>query len=132
MPAYKYIANRVLTFLQNVLLRRKLSEYHTGFRAFRREVLTALPLLENSDFFFFDNQVLVQAVHLGFRIGELGTPARYEPDSSSFSFCGSIRYGFGILRTTLQFALARRNLARYPFLDPQGRKVIANRTSQGT
>lgn len=123
MPLYKYIGNRALTFLQNVLLQRNLSEYHTGFRAFRREVLTALPLLENRDDFLFDNQLLVQAVFFGFRIGEVGSPARYAPDSSSISFIGSLRYGCGVLRTSLQFALARMNLARYSFLDPYGRKV---------
>ena len=123
MPYYKYFSNRVLTFVENLLLRRKLSEYHTGYRAFTREVLTALPLKENSDDFVFDNQMLVQAVWFGFRIGELSCPTRYLPESSSISFGRSVVYGIGVLRASLQYRLSRWGLGRPAFLDPGGRKL---------
>src|SRR4030095_2779696 len=93
MPVYKYVANRGLTLFQNILLNYKLSEYHTGFRAFRREVIETLPLEANSDDFVFDNQMLAQVVHFGFRVGEISTPTRYMPESSSINFGRSIRYG---------------------------------------
>ena len=92
MPLYKYISNRLLTAFENLFLRVKLSEYHTGYRAFSREVLTELPLLENSDDFVFDNEMLAQAHYMGFAIGELSCPAKYEPESSSISFKRSVRY----------------------------------------
>jgi hypothetical protein len=97
MPLYKYLANRVLTAVQNLLMKQKLSEYHTGFRAFSRTVLETLPLEENSDDFVFDNQVLCQAVRAGFRIGEISCPARYFPEASSINFRRSVVYGFGVL-----------------------------------
>lgn len=105
MPVYKYIANRFLTFVENLVLRVKLSEYHTGFRAYTRELLETLPLDSNSDDFIFDNEVLVQAVYFGFRIGEISCPTRYFPEASSVSFIDSTKYGFGVIFTTLKYTL---------------------------
>ncbi|MBM3252550.1 MAG: glycosyltransferase family 2 protein, partial [Candidatus Omnitrophica bacterium] len=96
MPLYKYISNRVLTFIENLLLGQKISEYHTGYRAFSREVLKNLPLLENSDDFIFDNQVLAQAIYFGYRIGEITAPSVYTKESSTISFKRSIVYGIGV------------------------------------
>lgn len=112
MPRYKYIANRFLTLFQNILIGYKLSEYHTGFRAFSREVLEALPLNSNSDDFVFDNQMLAQTVYFGFRIGELSCPTRYTAESSSINFSRSIKYGFGVLGTSLSFRMRRMGLGR--------------------
>jgi glycosyltransferase involved in cell wall biosynthesis len=123
MPLYKFVSNRFLTFAQNLLVDQKLSEYHTGFRAFGRKVLTDLPLNENSDDFVFDNQMLVQAIAFGFRIGEITCPTRYLADSSSINFRRSVAYGIGVLRTSLQYVLARNGIREYPFLNPSGRKL---------
>lgn len=123
MPLYKYIANRLLTVVQNLLLRHKLSEYHTGYRAFRREVLEQLPLVENSDDFLFDNQILAQVIFFGYRIGEISCPARYEPESSSPNFHRSLIYGLGVLWTSLQFVLQRLGLACFAIFDPNGRRL---------
>ncbi len=123
MPRYKYIANRLLTLFQNLVLGCKLSEYHTGYRAFSREVLATLPLEENSDDFVFDNQMLVQVHHFGFSIAEISCPTRYAPESSSISLRRSIAYGLGVLRTTLAYWLQRRRLARFAFLDATGRRL---------
>ena len=116
MPLYKYISNRVLTLVQNMFLGAKLSEYHTGFRAFSRELLEALPLEDNSDDFVFDNQMLAQAVLIGARIGEISCPTRYFPEASSINFRRSAIYGLGVLRTSLQFRLAKSGLARAKYL----------------
>ncbi len=110
MPLYKYVSNRALTFVENLLLAHKLSEYHTGFRGFTRQVIEALPLENNSDDFIFDNQILAQAVYKGFAIGEISCPARYFPEASSINFTRSIVYGLGVLRTSLSFRLARLGL----------------------
>jgi glycosyltransferase involved in cell wall biosynthesis len=107
MPLYKYIANRFLTLIENILLGQKLSEYHTGYRAFSREVLERLPLDRNSDDFVFDNQVLAQIIWFGYRIGEVSCPTRYFNDASSINFQRSIIYGLGVLKTALQFRLAK-------------------------
>lgn len=104
MPLYKYIANRALTAVQNFAFAANLSEYHTGFRAFSRELLDRLPLHQNSDGFLFDNQVLAQAILLGARIGEISCPTRYFPEASSISFRSSCAYGLGVLKTTIQCA----------------------------
>ena len=109
MPLYKYIANRFLTLFQNLLLGAKLSEYHTGFRAFRREVLETLPLEENSDDFIFDNQMIAQAINFGFRIGEISCPTRYFTEASSINFRRSVKYGLGVLATSIKFFLLRWN-----------------------
>jgi glycosyltransferase involved in cell wall biosynthesis len=116
MPLYKYIANRALTAFQNAFLGTKLSEYHTGYRAFSRQALLSLPLLKNSDDFIFDNQLLVQAIALKLRIGEISCPTRYSPESSSISATNSLIYGVGVIATTLQYRLWRWGLAKPRFL----------------
>src|ERR1039458_2875636 len=100
MPFYKYVANRLLTAFQNLFLGAKLSEYHTGFRAFSRDLLQSLPILENSDDFVFDNQMIAQAVMFGFKIGEISCPTTYFEEASSISFRRSVEYGMGVLATT--------------------------------
>lgn len=107
MPIYKYIANRLLTFIENILLGYKLSEYHTGYRAFSREVLEKLPLNKNSNDFVFDNQMLVQAIFFGYRIGEISCPTRYFTDASSIGFRRSVVYGFGVISTALSFRIQK-------------------------
>jgi glycosyltransferase involved in cell wall biosynthesis len=112
MPLYKYVANRFLTAFENFFLGIKLSEYHTGYRAFSREVLSRLPLLENSDDFVFDNQMLAQCAHFAFRIGEVSCPTKYFDEASSINFRRSVKYGLGVVITTLQFAMQRWGLAQ--------------------
>jgi glycosyltransferase involved in cell wall biosynthesis len=107
MPLYKYISNRALTMFQNILLGAHLSEYHTGFRAFSRELLETLPLEHNSDDFLFDNQFLAQAILAGARIGEVSCPTRYFPEASSINFKRSAIYGMGVVATTVRYALVR-------------------------
>jgi len=111
MPLYKYVANRLLTFLENLALGVKLSEYHTGFRAYSRQVLETLPLDANSDDFVFDNEILVQAVYFGFRIGEISCPTRYFDEASSINFARSVSYGIGVLATSLKFLLRKAGVA---------------------
>lgn len=123
MPMYKYIANRFLTAFQNLFLGIKLSEYHTGFRAFSKELLETLPLLEDSDDFVFDNQMIAQAVMFGFRIGEISCPTKYFKEASSINFRRSVTYGFGVLHTTATFVAHRWGLFRIPRFDSRGRKV---------
>jgi len=132
MPVYKYIANRLLTAFENIFLRVKLSEYHTGYRAFSRAALTELPLLENSDDFVFDNQMLAQCVHFGFHIGEVSCPTKYFKEASSINFRRSVKYGFGVLATTLQFALQRWGLMHFPRFSEQGRKLDPGYTTYYT
>jgi glycosyltransferase involved in cell wall biosynthesis len=110
MPTYKYFANRGLTLFQNLMLGAKLSEYHTGYRGFSRKALEALPLERNSDDFVFDNQVLAQAILLKLRIGEISCPTKYFPEASSINFRRSVKYGMGVLRTSLQGRFAKRGL----------------------
>jgi len=123
MPIWKYIANRFLTAFENIFLRVKLSEYHTGYRAFSRKVLTTLPLLENSDDFVFDNQMLAQCVHFGYRIGEVSCPTKYFEEASSINFGRSVTYGLGVVRTALQFALERWALAHFRIFSAKGRRL---------
>jgi len=123
MPLYKYVANRLLTAVENLLLWEKLSEYHTGYRAFSRGVLSTLPLEENDDDFAFDNQMLVQSVHFGFKIAEVTCPTSYFDEASSISFRRSVTYGLGVLRTALAYRLARWHLASPRFLSGEGRKL---------
>jgi glycosyltransferase involved in cell wall biosynthesis len=123
MPLYTYIANRGLTFFENLLLGAKFSEYHTGYRAFSRAVLTTLPLLENSDDFVFDNQMLAQCVHFGFRIGEVSCPTKYFEQASSINFRRSVRYGLGVLYTSLQYRLDKMNLVHFKLFRQKGRKL---------
>ena len=113
MPLWKYVANRLLTLFENLLLGAKLSEYHSGYRAFSRTLLDALPWAENSDDFVFDNEILVQAVVGGFPVGEISVPTRYFPDASSINFPRSVRYGLGVVGTAILAALARLGLYRH-------------------
>jgi glycosyltransferase involved in cell wall biosynthesis len=130
MPIYKYVFNRLLTAFQNILISAKLSEYHTGYRAFSSRVLEALPLEENSDDFVFDNEMLAQAHYMGFHIGELSCPAKYAPDSSSISFKRSVRYGVGVIATTLKFRLAKWGLIHPRTFSPEGRRLKSAVTSE--
>jgi glycosyltransferase involved in cell wall biosynthesis len=123
MPLYKYVANRFLTAFENLFLRIKLSEYHSGYRAFSRRVLLELPLLENSDDFVFDNQILAQCVKFGFRIGEVSCPTKYFEEASSINFRRSVTYGMAVIRTTLQFALQKAGLAHFRIFSAKGRKL---------
>src|SRR5437667_1106666 len=123
MPLYKYVANRFLTAFENLFLGVKLSEYHTGYRAFSRKVLTELPLLENSDDFVFDNQILAQCVYFGFRIGEVSCPTKYFEEASSINFLRSVNYGLGVLATSVQFALQKSGFGRFRRFHPRGRKL---------
>jgi glycosyltransferase involved in cell wall biosynthesis len=116
MPLYKYIANRGLTFIENILIREKMSEYHTGYRAWSRELLERLPLRSCSDDFVFDNQMVVQAVHFGFRLGEISCPTKYFEEASSINFHRSVTYGFGVLRTACDLRLKRWGLTKPAFL----------------
>ncbi len=113
MPLYKYIANRALTFFENLMLNHKLAEYHTGYRAFSREVLEKLPLHLNSDDFVFDNEMLGQIVFAGYTIGEVSCPTKYFKEASSINFSRSVKYGFGVLRVSLSYRLQRMGLARF-------------------
>ena len=110
MPLYKYVSNRFLTLVENLLIGQKLSEFHTGYRAWSRTVLERLPLLNCSDDFVFDNQMLVQAVHFGFRIGEISCPTRYFPEASSINLPRSVTYGMGVLGTAATFRLHRMGI----------------------
>ena len=123
MPVYKYISNRLLTAVENVLLGVKLSEYHTGYRAFSREVLQTLPLEENSDDFVFDNQMLAQAVAFGYRIGEISCPTKYFPEASSINFRRSVVYGFGVLGTAVSYRLHRWKVRRSTLFESGGRRL---------
>ena len=110
MPVYKYLSNRILTFIQNLLLSYKLSEYHTGYRAFSRKILEQLPINQNSDGFLFDNQMLSQIIYHGFSIGEITCPTKYLSISSSIGVYDSIIYGLGVLKTSILFRLAKMGL----------------------
>ncbi len=112
MPPWKYVANRALTAMENILISAKLSEYHTGYRAFSRALLEAIPFERNSDDFVFDNQMLAQIWYFGFSIGEVSCPTRYFPEASSINFRRSVKYGFGCLSTGLDFRLAKSGLGR--------------------
>jgi hypothetical protein len=114
MPWWKYVSNRVLTFAENLLLGVKISEYHTGYRAFSRRLLERLDLAQNSDDFVFDNQMLAQIVWHGFFVAEVSCPTKYFPEASSINFRRSVRYGFGCLATGMSFWLCRRGWLRNP------------------
>jgi glycosyltransferase involved in cell wall biosynthesis len=123
MPLWKYIANRFLTLAENLLLGAKLSEYHTGYRAFSREILQTLPWADNSDDFVFDNQMLAQILWHGFTIGEVSCPTKYFPEASSINFRRSLRYGFGCLATGITFRLAKMGLAESELFPTKERDV---------
>ena len=120
MPKYKYIANRILTLFQNIMLPYKLSEYHTGYRAFSRSLLERLPLALNDNDFIFDNQMLLQIIYAGYDIGEITCPTKYLDESSSISLFRSIKYGFGVIRSTIEFRLTKwkiLKISRFSILD---------------
>ena len=112
MPLYKYISNRVLTLLQNIIMGAKLSEYHTGYRAYTRQVLETIPWKENSNDFVFDNQFLSQAIHADFRIGEITCPTRYFKEASSINFARSVKYGLGCLKTAMLFRFQKMGIMK--------------------
>jgi glycosyltransferase involved in cell wall biosynthesis len=114
MPMWRYVANRALTLISNIVLSTKLSEFHTGYRAYSSKLLQMLPLEQNSDDFVFDSQIIAQTVWYGASIGEVSCPTRYAPDASSINFRSSVRYGFGCLATAALFRLARWNLVKSP------------------
>ncbi len=123
MPRYKYVANRLLTLVENIFLQQKLSEYHTGLRAFSSTLLASLPFEHNSDDFVFDNQIIAQAIAAGARIGEVSCPTRYQAESSSINLRRSVKYGLGVLRTCGQYQLRKHGLRHYPYLDIDPRAV---------
>ena len=125
MPLYKYVANRLLTAFQNVAWGTKLSEFHTGYRAFSRKVLEQLPFEENSDDFVFDSQMLAQCIYFGYRIGEVSCPTKYFPEASSINFRRSVRYGLGVVRVTLQYLLQKSGLAHFSFLQDRYERLDA-------
>jgi len=117
MPLYKYVANRFLTLFQNLLLGQKMSEYHTGYRAFSREVLETLPLEKNSDDFVFDNEFLTQVVYFGFQMGEISCPTKYFTEASSINFGRSVKYGLGVLWVSLQYRLHKLGITKFSIFD---------------
>jgi glycosyltransferase involved in cell wall biosynthesis len=123
MPRYKYVSNRCLTLIQNILLNTKLSEFHTGYRAFSRRVIESLPLEENADGFVFDNQMLAQIIYWGFSVGEISCPTKYFPEASSIDLGNSIVYGLGVLHTSIRFRLAKMGLARPGIFNPDGGRL---------
>jgi len=125
MPRYKYVANRLLTLFQNIVMGQKLSEYHTGYRAWSREVLETLPLLACSDDFVFDNQMIAQAAWHGFRMGEISCPTKYFAEASSINFRRSCVYGLGVLRTSLDYRLSKWRMKRPALFEPQGDARLA-------
>jgi glycosyltransferase involved in cell wall biosynthesis len=124
MPLWKYVANRFLTLAENILLGAKLSEYHTGYRAFAREILECLPLQENSDDFVFDNQMLAQVLWFGYTIAEVSCPTKYFKEASSINFRRSVKYGFGCLGTGLGFRLAKMGLRKSRFFPETAKAKI--------
>ena len=117
MPMYKYISNRFLTFFQNVMMGQKLAEYHTGYRAFSKEILERLPLHKNSDDFVFDNEMLGQIAYAGYEMGEVTCPTKYFDDASSINFKRSVQYGLGVLRVSLSYRLQRWGLAKFEIFE---------------
>jgi len=124
MPLYKYISNRFLTLVQNIFMGTKYSEFHTGYRAFSRKVLETLPLEENSDNFVFDNQMLSQIVYFGFSIGEISCPTKYFEEASSIRIFPSIRYGIGVILTSIFFRLEKTKLSKFRIYNLRGKKLL--------
>lgn len=131
MPLYKYVSNRLLTLAENLLLGHKLSEYHTGYRAFSRDILESLPLECNSDDFVFDNEMIAQMIWYGYRIGEISCPTKYFPEASSINFRRSVVYGCGVLLTAVRFRLCRMGALRSPIFGDRG-PVRAGKAKTGT
>jgi len=113
MPIYKYIANRILTFTQNILMGQKLSEYHTGYRAFTKDVLLSVNYKSNSDDFVFDNQMLAQIFFKGYNIGEVSCPTKYFEEASSINFSRSMKYGFGVLGVSFAYLLQKTRICKF-------------------
>jgi len=130
MPLWKYVSNRFLTSVENAAFRTKLSEGHTGFRAYSRRLLTTIPFLLNSDDFVFDAEIIAQAVAFGFTIAEVPVPTRYFPEASSTTFKQSVRYGFGTLNVARKFALDRAGVKRSPLFRQQLSKVVSREYHQ--
>lgn len=126
MPLYKYVANRFLTLFENLMLGQKISEYHTGYRAYSRRLLQSLPLQNNSDDFVFDNEFIAQAVYFGYRVGEISCPTKYFPEASSINFRRSVKYGLGVLRTALAYRLAKWNLIRHRIFTTSSPEKVTN------
>jgi glycosyltransferase involved in cell wall biosynthesis len=124
MPLHKYVANRFLTYIQNLLIGKKLSEYHTGYRAFSRKVLQSIPILENADDFVFDNQMLLQILYFGFKVGEIACPTSYNKESSSINFLRSLTYGIGVLVTSFEYILAKSDLFTIAIFNKNGKKLV--------
>jgi len=133
MPRYKYVFNRLLTIFQNFVMGANLSEYHTGFRAYSKDLLMTLPYQRNSEDFVFDNQVLAQALMAGARIGEISCPTRYFPEASTINFRRSMVYGLGVLKTSLMFRLAKWGIYRAPIFGAaaKGRETAAVQAPMG-
>jgi glycosyltransferase involved in cell wall biosynthesis len=131
MPAWRYVGNRFLTLIGNLLMRSKLSEFHSGYRAYSGELLKRLPLDANSDDFVFDNQILAQVLWSGAAVAEVSCPTRYFAEASSINFGRSVRYGFGCLFTAAQLFLARRGLVRHPRFSSETREVFASEGRNG-
>ena len=123
MPLYKYVSNRFLTAFQNILIGQKLSEYHTGYRAFSREVLEFLLLEENTNDFVFDNEMLTQIVFFNFKIGEISCPTKYFDEASSINFTRSCRYGVGVLLTSVKFRLQKMRLGSFGIFNLEGPRL---------
>jgi glycosyltransferase involved in cell wall biosynthesis len=123
MPLYKYVSNRFLTAAENLLIQQKLSEYHSGYRAFSAEVLESIPLLENSDDFVFDNEMLLQVMYFGFSVGEVSCPAKYFEEASSIGLSRSVIYGLGVLSTAMKYFLSKRGSKRFVIFNPDGKKL---------
>lgn len=130
MPFYKLVLNRLLTLVENIIIGKKLSEYHTGYRAFSKKVLQTLPILENSDDFVFDNQMLLQALFFDFKVGEISCPTRYEKDSSSINFKRSLTYGFGVLMTAIQYRLTKSKMLPSRIFRKNGRKILEQKDAE--
>jgi len=123
MPLYKYVSNRFLTAAENLLTQQKLSEYHSGYRAFSAEVLESIPLLENSDDFVFDNEMLLQVMYFGFSVGEVSCPAKYFEEASSIGLSRSVIYGLGVLSTAMKYFLSKRGSKRFVIFNPDGKQL---------
>jgi hypothetical protein len=130
MPLYKYVSNRFLTFAENLLLGSKLSEFHTGYRAFSRKVLETLPLQQNSDDFVFDNEMLAQTIYFDFKVGEISCPTKYFAEASSINFRRSVVYGLGVLWTSVRFRLQKWGLARFQIFEGSNVKLTGEYYSE--
>ena len=127
MPIYKYISNRCLTFFENTLIREKISEYHTGYRAFSAQILRTIPFDKNSDDFVFDNEMLLQIIFLGYKIGEISCPTKYEADSSSINFTRSLKYGLGVILTAVKFVLCKNKIINFKIFNATKHENINHR-----